>query len=65
MKTKQGEDRSVLKSKLADLEQEWEGVCQMSIARQQRLENASKKVRPDPLLIRKECIKSMFNRHCI
>ena len=44
MKTKQGDDKNVLKSKLADLEQEWEGVCQMSVARQQKLDNALKKV---------------------
>ena len=44
MKTKQGDDKNVLKSKLADLEQEWEGVCQMSVARQKKLDNALKKV---------------------
>ena len=44
MKTKVGEDKNVLKRKLTDLEQEWEGVCQMSVARQQKLEDALKKV---------------------
>ena len=44
MKHKTGDDRVVLKKKLQDLEREWEKVCQMSIARQDKLENAYKKI---------------------
>ena len=40
MKQKTGEDRAVLKKKLQDLEREWEKVCQMSVDRQSRLEDA-------------------------
>ena len=40
MKQKTGEDRAVLKRKLQDLEREWEKVCQMSVDRQSRLEEA-------------------------
>ena len=39
MKQKTGEDRAVLKKKLQDLEREWE-VCQMSVDRQSKLEEA-------------------------
>ena len=44
MKHKTGDDRVVLKKKLQDLEREWEKVCQMSVARQDKLENAYKKI---------------------
>ena len=44
MKSKQGDDRSNLKNKMADLEQEWSNVSQMSTARQHKLETALKKV---------------------
>ena len=44
MKHKTGDDRIVLKKKLQDLEREWEKVCQMSVARQDKLENAYKKI---------------------
>ena len=40
MKQKTGEDRAVLKKKLQDLEREWEKVCQMSVDRQSKLEDA-------------------------
>ena len=40
MKQKTGEDRAVLKKKLQDLEREWEKVCQMSVDRQSKLEEA-------------------------
>ena len=45
MKSKQGEDKSILKSKMADLDHEWTNVYQMSTAYQHKLENALKKVR--------------------
>lgn len=44
MKHKTGEDKVVLKKKLQDLEREWEKVCQMSVARQDTLENAYRKI---------------------
>lgn len=44
MKSKTGEDRAVLKKKLQDLEREWEKVCQVSVERQDKLENAYKKI---------------------
>ena len=44
MKHKTGDDRVVLKKKLQDLEREWEKVCQISVARQDKLENAYKKI---------------------
>ena len=44
MKTKRGEDKNILKSKMADLDHEWDGVSQMSTDYQQKLENAIKKV---------------------
>ena len=40
MKQKTGEDRAVLKKKLQDLEREWEKVCQMSVDKQSKLEEA-------------------------
>ena len=44
MKSKTGETRSGLKRKLAELEQEWDTVCESANARQQKLEEAIKKV---------------------
>ena len=44
MKQKTGEDRAVLKKKLQDLEREWEKVCQMSVDRQSRLEEAYRSI---------------------
>ena len=44
MKHKTGEDRVVLKKKLQDLEREWEKVCQLSVSRQDKLENAYRKI---------------------
>ena len=44
MKQKTGEDRAVLKKKLQDLEREWEKVCQMSVYRQSRLEEAYRSI---------------------
>ena len=44
MKNKTGEDKAVLKKKLQDLEREWEKVCQLSVARQDKLENAYRKI---------------------
>ena len=44
MKSKQGNDKNVLKRKLADLEQEWNTVCQMCNGRQKKIEEAYKKV---------------------
>ena len=44
IKNKTGEDRAVLKKKLQDLEKEWEKVCQVSVERQEKLENAYKKI---------------------
>lgn len=40
MKHKTGEARAVLKKKLQQLEKEWEKVCQVSVDRQDRLEEA-------------------------
>lgn len=40
MKHKTGEDKAVLKKKLQQLEKEWEKVCQVSVDRQDRLEDA-------------------------
>ena len=51
MKSKQGEDKSVLKGKMADLEHEWTNVCQMSTAYQHKLENALKMVHTINILI--------------
>jgi DNA repair exonuclease SbcCD ATPase subunit len=45
MKSKGGDDRNILKRKLADMEQEWQGVCQLCQNRQVKLEDALKKVR--------------------
>ena len=45
MKTKTGEAKSVLERKLSDLKQDWDNVCQLSVARQQKLEEAGKKLR--------------------
>ena len=44
MKHKTGDDRVILKKKLQDLDREWEKVCQMSVERQDKLENAYKKI---------------------
>ena len=44
MKNKTGEDRVVLKKKLQDLDREWEKVCQLSVERQDKLENAYRKI---------------------
>ena len=44
MKHKTGDDRVVLKKKLQDLEREWEEVCQVSVERQDRLEQAYKQI---------------------
>ena len=44
MKNKTGEDKAVLKKKLQDLEREWEKVCQLSVERQDKLENAYRKI---------------------
>ena len=44
MKHKTGDDKTVLKKKLQDLDREWEKVCQMSVERQDKLENAYKKI---------------------
>lgn len=40
MKTKTGEDKAVLKKKLADLDREWDKACSVSVDRQDKLENA-------------------------
>lgn len=44
MKHKTGEDRAVLKKKLQNVEKEWEKVCQVSVDRQDRLEDAYMKI---------------------
>lgn len=44
MKHKTGEDKAVLKKKLQDLEGEWEKACQISVDRQDKLENAYKEI---------------------
>ena len=44
MKHKTGDDKVVLKKKLQDLEREWEKVCQLSVSRQDKLENAYRKI---------------------
>lgn len=44
MKAKTGEDKAVLKKKLQQLEKEWEKVCQISVDRQDRLEDAYMKI---------------------
>ncbi len=44
MKQKAGEDRVILKKKLADLNTEWEKVCQVSVARQDKLEAAYREI---------------------
>ena len=46
MKSKQGDDRYLLKRKLADLEQEWTAVNQSCNGRINRIEEAFKKVCP-------------------
>ena len=40
MKHKTGEDKAVLKKKLQNVEKEWEKVCQVSVDRQDKLEDA-------------------------
>lgn len=44
MKHKSGEDKAVLKKKLQDLEKEWEKACQISVERQDKLENAYREI---------------------
>ena len=44
MKHKTGEDKALLKKKLQNLEKEWEKVCQVSVDRQDRLEDAYMKI---------------------
>ena len=44
MKHKTGEAKAVLKKKLQSLEKEWEKVCQVSVDRQDRLEDAYAKI---------------------
>ena len=44
MKQKTGEDKAVLKKKLQNLEKEWEKVCQVSVDRQDRLDDAYMKI---------------------
>ena len=44
MKQKTGEDKAVLRKKLQDLEREWEKVCQMSVDRQSKLEDAFREI---------------------
>lgn len=44
MKHKTGEDKTLLKKKLQNLEKEWEKVCQVSVDRQDRLEDAYMKI---------------------
>ena len=44
MKHKTGEDKALLKKKLQNLEREWEKVCQVSVDRQDRLEDAYMKI---------------------
>ena len=40
MKFKAGEDKALLKKKLQSLEKEWEKVCQVSVDREDQLDNA-------------------------
>ena len=44
MKHKTGEDKAVLKRKLQDLDREWEKACQISVDRQDKLENAYREI---------------------
>lgn len=44
MKHKIGDDKALLKKKLQNLEKEWEKVCQVSVDRQDRLEDAYMKI---------------------
>lgn len=44
MKHKTGDDKTLLKKKLQNLEKEWEKVCQVSVDRQDRLEDAYTKI---------------------
>lgn len=44
MKHKTGEAKALLKKKLQQLEKEWEKVCQVSVDRQDRLEDAYAKI---------------------
>ena len=74
MKHKTGDDKTVLKKKLQDLDREWEKVCQMSVERQDKLENAYKKIGQFryahhhiscSLLIHEWCLYSLFNSLCV
>lgn len=40
MKQKTGEDKALLRKKLGEVEREWERICQLSVERQDRLEQA-------------------------
>lgn len=40
MKSKTGEDKVLLRKKLADLDREWDKACSVSVDRQDKLENA-------------------------
>ena len=44
MKQKTGENKAVLKKKMQDLDREWEKVCQLSVERQERLEQAYRNI---------------------
>ena len=44
MKDKTGEAKALLKKKLQSLEKEWEKVCQVSVDRQDKLEDAYMKI---------------------
>ena len=44
MKHKSGEDKALLKKKLQNLEKEWEKVCQVSVDRQDKLDEAYMKI---------------------
>ena len=44
MKHKSGEDKALLKKKLQNLEREWEKVCQVSVDRQDKLDEAYMKI---------------------
>lgn len=44
VKSKKAEGKAVLKRKLIDLKCEWESVCNLSVARQQKLEETVKKM---------------------
>jgi len=43
-KHKTGEDKAVLKRKLDDLDREWDKACQISVDRQDKLDNAYKEI---------------------